>query len=129
MLATATLSRTTLLRRALWADAATCLGTGLLLAVAAAPLAPLLGLPAALLQYSGLALLPIAAFIAFSALRLSPVPVWLVIAGNVLWVAGSVAVLFVFAPTALGMAFVVAQGAVVALLAEVEYAGMKRSLA
>ena len=126
MSATATLSRTPLLRRTLWADAATCLGTGLLLAALAAPLSPLLGLPAALLQYAGLALLPIAAFIALTASRPSPAMVWLVIAGNVLWVAGSVAVLFVFAPTALGMAFVIAQGVVVAVLAEVEYVGLRR---
>ena len=47
--------------------------------------------------------------------------VWLVIAGNALWVAASGALLFRLAPSALGYAFVIAQAAAVAVLAALEY--------
>jgi hypothetical protein len=42
-------------------------------------------------------------------------------------VAGSVLVLVVFSPTGLGYAFVIAQAVVVGFLAELEYAGLRRS--
>ena len=57
------------LRKILFIDAATCVLTGLGLAVLAGALEPLLGLPRALLQYAGLALLPVAAFMAWAATR------------------------------------------------------------
>jgi hypothetical protein len=51
-----------------------------------------------------------------------------VIACNVLWVVDSVLLLFMpwTDPTVLGQAFVVAQAIVVALVAEVQYAGIRR---
>lgn len=128
----ATLDRSTFLRRVFCVDAATCVATGMLMSVAssspAAPLAPLLGLPAALLFWSGLSLFPIAAFMLWVATRREiPRPgAWFVICGNAGWVAGSALVLLANAPTALGYAFVIAQGLVVALLAELEYAGLRR---
>jgi hypothetical protein len=126
---TATLDRSTFLRRVLFVDAATCVATGALLSLDAGPLAPMLGLPAALLFYSGLSLFPIAAFMLWVTTRerLLGAGTWLVIAGNVLWVAGSALVLMVEVPTALGYAFVIAQGVVVAFLAELEYIGLRKA--
>jgi hypothetical protein len=116
------------LRRVLYVDIATCVATGALLALDSAPLAPLLGLPAALLFWSGLSLFPIAALMFWVATR-HDIPrsgAWLVVIGNAGWVAGSIAVLVELSPTGLGYAFVIAQAVVVALLAELEYAGLKR---
>ena len=79
------------LRRILWLDTATCVATGLLMTVAAGPIAGLTQLPAPLLRYAGLSLLPVAAFIASVASRpmLPAAGVWLIIAGNFAWVAAS----------------------------------------
>ena len=57
------------LRRTLYVDAATCVASGLLMTVLAGPLAGLLELPRALLLGAGIALFPIAAFIAFVGAR------------------------------------------------------------
>ena len=124
----ATLERSTFLRRVFCVDAATCVATGALMSLDAAPLATLLGLPGALLFWSGLSLFPIAAFMLWVATRRDvPRPgAWLVICGNAGWVAGSALVLLANAPTGLGYAFVIAQGLVVALLAELEYTGLRR---
>jgi len=124
----ATEDRSACLRRVLYADTATCIATGALLTLDAAPLSPLLGLPAALLLYSGLSLFPIAAFMLWVATRRDiPHPgAWLVVIGNAAWVIGSVAVLAGLSPTTLGYAFVIAQAVVVALLAELEYAGLRK---
>jgi len=121
--------RATFLRRALLVDAATCVATGALLSLDAGPLAPMLGLAAALLFYAGLSLFPIAAFMLWVAMRrdLTRIGAWLVIAGNALWVVGSIAILGL-APTGLGYTFVIAQAAVVALLAELEYTGLRRAV-
>lgn len=112
------------LRKILWLDAATCIATGLLLSILSARLSVWLGLPEALLFYAGLALFPIAAFMAWTATRLAEPAIWLVIGGNALWVLGSLAVL-ALSPTSLGYAFVIGQALVVAALAEFEYAGLR----
>lgn len=117
------------LRNLLLADAATCAAMGLALASGAAPLAALTGLPAALLSYAGLALLPIAAVMLLVALRpaLQPAGTWLVIAGNAAWVAASLALLLSgwVAPTATGTAFVVVQALAVAVLAKLEHGALR----
>jgi len=121
-------------RRTLFVDAATCVAMGLALVLLAQPLASYLGLGASLLEYSGASLLPIAAFMAWVATREAPgatpalrgLGVWLVIAGNVAWIAASIALLVLAAPTALGYAFVIAQAVVVAVLVELEYYGVRR---
>ncbi|TDH63156.1 hypothetical protein E2C06_07175 [Dankookia rubra] len=119
------------LRRVLLADAACSGAMGLLLALLAGPLSRWFGLPAALLLEVGLFLLAFAAFVAVLGLRqASPrLLVWLVIVGNALWALDSVLLLVSgwVAPTALGGTFVVAQALVVALLAELEYTGLRRS--
>src|SRR5215475_9341801 len=87
----AAIDRSSFLRRVILVDAATCVAMGLLLSLAAKVLAPLLELPVLLLEYAGLSLLPIAAFMAWVATRsnLSQLGVWVVIGGNVVWVVGS----------------------------------------
>jgi hypothetical protein len=127
---TASFDRSTFVRRVLLVDAATCVAMGLLLSLASGVLSPLLGLPSVLLQYAGLSLFPIAAFMAWVATRtnLSRPGVWVVIAGNALWVVGS-AVLLISgwaSPTSLGHVFVIVQGVTVALLAELEYVGVRK---
>ena len=117
------------LRRLLHVDAATCAASGALLAAAAPALAGPLGLPAALLREAGIALVPFAALLLWLARRPHPPrgAVWGVVIGNALWVVASVALLPLLTPTALGEAFVLAQAAVVAALAWLEYAALRRT--
>jgi hypothetical protein len=117
------------LRRVLLIDAGTCVAMGALLLAAAFALASMLALPEPLLRYAGVSLLPIAAFMTWVATR-SSLPrwgVWLVVAGNILWVVASISLLFGawVSPNALGYIFVIVQAACVALLAALEYAGLR----
>jgi hypothetical protein len=118
------------LRIILRVDAATCIATGLLLTIGADVIAGLTSIPAQLSFYAGLSLFPIALLIGFAATRPTIVPplVWLVIAGNVLWVAASLWLAFAgpIAPNAIGTAFILVQAAAVALLAELEFFGLRR---
>ncbi len=124
----ATLDRSTFLRRVLCVDAATSVATGALLSLESARLATLLGFPDGLLFWAGVALFPITAFMLWTGLArdLSRPAVWTVIIGNAGWVAGSVLLLLATAPTGPGYAFVIVQAVVVALLAELEYVGLRR---
>ena len=122
--------RFTFLRRVLFVDAATCLGTGALLSLCAKPFAPLLGLPTALLSYAGLSIFPVAAFMLWIATR-REIPRFgaqIIVGGNLLWIIGSFAILFL-SPTALGYAFVLFQAAAVALLAKLELTGLRKATA
>jgi len=127
---TASIDRSTFVRRVLLVDAATCVAMGLLLSLASDMLSPLLELPSALLQYAGLSLFPIAAFMAWVAMgpNLSRLGVGLVIAGNALWVVASIVLLVSdwVDPSLLGYVFVIAQAATVVLLAELEYVGLRK---
>ena len=126
-------SHTTFLRRVLIADAAASAATGLLMLSAADPLEQWLALPAGLLRTAGASLLPFAAIVAWLGLRetISRAGVWEVIALNMIWVVDSVALLFTswVQPALLGYAFVAAQAAAVAVLAELEYVGLRRATA
>jgi len=119
------------LRRVLLADAATSGATGLLMMACAGPLEELLGLPDALLHDAGLALLPFAMLVAYLATRESQwrPAVWAVIGSNALWAIDSVLLLLTgwIEPNKLGIAFVIAQALVVAILAQLEYLGLRRS--
>jgi hypothetical protein len=121
------------LRNVLVLDAAASGATGLLLVAGAGVLEDLLGLPVALLREAGLILIPYVAFVAWAATRepIAPRTVWAIIALNALWALASVGLLMsgLVAPTALGYAFVIAQAAVVALLGELQYWGLKRPAA
>ena len=118
------------LRKALLLDAAASGGSAALLIAGAGLLDALLGLPAALMREAGLILVPFVALVAWVGTReqASRAAVWAIIAANALWVAASLGLLVSgwVAPTALGYAFVIAQAAVVALFAELQYAGLKR---
>ena len=120
-----------LLRSALALDAAACAGMGLLLATAAGPLAAPFGLPEAFLRGAGLALLPCAALLGFLASRkvLPRLVIYAVIGINLVWIVESIAILLMgwFAPTGLGIAFVLAQAAAVAIVTELEVIGFRRS--
>jgi hypothetical protein len=120
-----------LLKFALFADAAATAATGLLMAVFAASLGGLLGLPAPLLQSAGWVLLAYAAVVGYlgSRIRVPAAAIWTVIVLNVLWAVDSAALLFTgwVAPTGLGMAFIIFQTVMVAGLAEWQYFGLRQS--
>jgi hypothetical protein len=121
----------TFLRRVLALDAVLSAVMGAVLALAVAPLSSLLGLPASLLTWAGLSLLPFAAFVGWLATRELPsrAGVWAVVVCNIVWTLASFALLASgrFEPTLLGKAFVVFQALVVALLAEMQFFGLRRA--
>lgn len=117
------------LRRVLLADAAAGAASGLLMLLGAGMLEGLLNLPAALLQAAGAGLLPLAAFLAWLGTRKAPsrAAVWAVIAVNAVWVVESFYLLLSgwVEPNAAGQAFIVVQALAVAVLAELEYVGLR----
>lgn len=119
----------TFLRRVLALDAVTSAAMGAL--VLLAPLSSLLGLEPSLLKWAGLSLLPFAAFVGWLATRETPprLGVWAVILINALWVIDSFALLATGWSdlTLLGRGFVVFQAVAVAVFAELEYFGLRRS--
>jgi hypothetical protein len=120
-----------LLRRAMVADAVFSGASALLLSLGAGALAPLLNLPEALLRETGVFLIAYAALVGWLGTRQSmPKPlVWIVIAGNAAWTAGSIALLFSGAvtPNLLGEAAVTMQAIAVGVFAELQYIGLRRS--
>jgi hypothetical protein len=118
------------LRRVLALDAASCAAIGLLLSLAAAPLAPIFGLGERLLFGAGLLLLPLAAFIAWLASRPAPpsLLVRVLIVGNLAWTAESFLLISMESGriTALGTAFVAGQAVAVLAITALEYAGLRR---
>ena len=123
-------TRRDLLRTALRLDAA---ASGLLGVVAAAGGAA--GLLATPLGIPGPWLVGVGAFLVVYALGLvalatpatiPPVGAWTVVVGNAAWVLAGVAVTVVGGLTVLGTIVVLAQAAAVALLAELQYTGLRR---
>ena len=123
-------SEPSFLRLALIADAAVSGFTGLAMVLGAGIVDGLLGLPATLLHYAGLSLIPFAALVGFIATRerLSRPAVWAIIAYNALWAVDSIVLIAGgwLTPTLLGYAFTVAQAIVVAAFAELQYVGMRK---
>lgn len=119
------------LRRALALDAIASSATGALCIIGAGFLAPILGFPADFLRTAGLILIPFVIFIAWLAMQRTPTraTVVLLIGMNLIWVADSFILLLGdwFAPTALGIAFVVAQALAVLAFAALQWMGLKRS--
>lgn len=119
------------LRNVLRADALSCVACGVLQVVFTGQMAQLLGLPEALLAYTGEFLLVYAAVVAFVSTR-DPLPrplVWVLLAGSLGW-AIACALLLVsgrVAPSMLGTAYVVVQALTVAALAELQFFGLRRS--
>jgi hypothetical protein len=120
------------LQRVLLADAATCVAAELLMLLGAGFLEGLLGLPPVLLRYAGASLLPFAALLVYVGTRefSSRAMIWAVIAWNAVWAFDSIALIFTswVAPTGLGIAFVSGPALAVALFAELEYVGLRRSM-
>jgi hypothetical protein len=89
----------------------------------------LTGIPAPLLFWAGLILFPIAALMAYAGLQAAPPRplVWLIVLGNIGWVAASLGVFAFIAPNALGYVFILAQAAAVAVLALLEHSALQRS--
>lgn len=119
------------LRQVLLADAIISGATGLALFGGTSFLASLFTMPEPLLRYSGLFLLPYAAFIAYLATRasISRVAMWAVISINALWAIDSIVLLVSgwVAPNALGYAFVLFQAVAVAVFAELQFLAIRRS--
>ena len=118
------------LRLALIADAVISGATGLMLTFGADLATGLLGLPAPLLRYAGMSLLPFAVVVAAIGTRetVSRPAVWAVIVYNTLWATDSILLLASgwVAPTALGYAFTVAQALAVAILAQAQFVGLRK---
>ncbi len=119
------------LRLALKLDAAVSGAFGVLILAAGSMIEDMLGAPLALLWSAGLFTVVYAVFVwtAASGAGVSRPAAWSVVAGNLLWVLGSVVVVAAgwFPLTALGTAFVLAQAAVVALLADLQFFGLRRA--
>ncbi len=117
------------LQNVLLLDAATCLATGALMAFGSNFVAGLTSIPAPLLYWAGLILFPIAALMIYAGLQATPPRpiVWLIVLGNIGWVIASLGVLAFIAPNALGYLFILAQAAVVAVLALLEHNALQRS--
>jgi hypothetical protein len=119
------------LRRAILADAVVSGAMALLLTFGAGMLAPLLGLPEALLRETGLFLIAYAALVGWLGTRPSmpKALVVIVIAGNAAWTIGSIALLFSGAvtPNLFGEAFVAVQAIAVGAFAELQYIGLRKS--
>ncbi len=125
----AAIGQSTLLQKALVADAVITGVTGVAMFLGAGFLASLFGLPDALLRYAGLSLIPFAAFVAVMATRdqVSRVAVRAIIIANALWVVDSFLLLLTgwVQPSLLGYAFVIGQAVIVAGFAEVQHMGLK----
>ncbi|MDW5443741.1 hypothetical protein [Polaromonas sp. SM01] len=117
--------------RILWLDAATGVATGALQLLLPGFLAGLLGLPEGLLVASGWLLLVYVAGISFIATRqfVHAELVWVLIAANLLWVLGCLALLFggLVTPTLLGQVFIAVQAVAVGLLAELQWFGLRKT--
>ena len=117
------------LQNILLLDAATCVAAGTLMAFGSNLVAGLTAIPAPLLAWAGLLLFPVAALMLYAGLQaMPPRPlVWLIVLGNIGWVAASLALFAFIAPNALGVAFILAQAATVAVLALLEHSALQRS--
>lgn len=124
---------TPFLRNVLHADALISGAAGLLMMLGAPLLSPLLELPAQLLFWAGLVLVPFVAMLVVVARRTTVSKLMMIdiIAINALWVVASFGLLLsgMVAPNALGIAFVVAQALAVAVFAELQFIGIRRATA
>lgn len=116
-----------LTRQLLLIDAATCLASGLLFSAGAGVLEPLLGLPAWLLLEAGIVLFPCTLFAAWAGRRVGvPAgPAKFMIALNVAWVGGSLALLGLGWTTPLGTGFVLIQALAVAALTAGQFLSLR----
>jgi hypothetical protein len=127
------LTMTPFLRNALVLDAVASALVGLPMAAVAHPLGAALGLPPPLLFWAGVLCLPYAALLAMMSREttVSIAAIRTVVIGNALWVLGCLALAFAgwVLPTALGVAFLLAQAVFVGLFAELQWMGWRRASA
>lgn len=120
------LSLTTILR----CDAASGFMTGALLLAGSGPVATLTGLSQSMLFRTGLALLPIAAFMLLASMRKPPAPaaVMIIILGNAGWSIASLLAtpLGLLSPNGTGQAFLTVQAVLVMLFAILEFSALRR---
>jgi hypothetical protein len=123
----------TFLRCALLADAVASGATGLLLIAGAGLLEGFLNIPVALSREAGLVLIPYVAFVAYVGTRENIMrgAVWAIIVANAVWALASIALLVSgwIAPNVLGIVFIAMQAAVVAVFGELQFVGLRRSVA
>lgn len=126
-----TIQPATLLRRVLLLDALSSGAMGVLLLSCSGLLAGLLDLPAELLNEAGIVLVPFALAVGFLGTRaqVSRAAIWAVIGSNAVWAIDSVILLFTgwVQPNLLGYVFVAGQAAFVAVMAELEIIGLRKS--
>jgi hypothetical protein len=117
-------------RQALALDAAASGALGLLLLVGAGLLEGWLGVPAAWLRAAAAVLGPWGLIVGWLASRPAPArgAVWAVIGLNIVWAIESVLILMTgwITATGLGVAFVLAQAAAVAVFAELQFLALRR---
>jgi len=130
-LATSFNTPSTLLRRALLADATLSAITGIALVLAAGPLGALLELPAVGLRAAGVIFIPFAVLAGWVGTRerVRRTVVFVVIVLNALWALDSVLLVLMgwVDTTPLGEYFVIGQAVIVGVLAEMEFLGLRRS--
>jgi len=118
------------LRRVLWFDAISGMGTGALQLAASGPLSQLLGLPESLLRASGVAIFSFVALAAWLAMQRSPSRAGLavIVVGNFAWSLGCLwlALGGAAGATALGVGYLMVQVVVVAALAELQWMGLRQ---
>ena len=105
-------------------DAVTCAATGILFLLWSQPIAQWTALPAGLLFWAGVILMPIALFMAITGRAARP-RTWalsVIVLGNILWVVASIAlpVTGLVTPNSLGWLLLLAQAGVVAALTVLE---------
>lgn len=118
------------LRRVVQADLLVSGAAGALQLLAAEPLQRLTAIDAGWLRGAGWVLMAWVAFLGWTLTRraIEAPLAWTLIGVNLAWVGASVLVWLsgAIAPNALGTAFVLAQAAVVAVFAELQYFGLRR---
>ncbi len=124
------LSSSSTLRAVVWFDASTGVLLGALHLLLTASLAEWLGLPAGLLTVTGVMLLGYAA-LAITIARAPSMPrglLWVLIACNIAWALASLGLLLggALAPTLFGQAYLLVHVVSVAILAELQWMGVRR---
>jgi hypothetical protein len=122
---------TLFLRRVLLLDAVLSAGAGVTLVTMSGFVAPWLGLPTALLFWTGFSFLPFAAIVAVLATRPTPpaAAILAVAAWNALFGLDCILALLLgwIEPSTVGTVLVIAQGAIVLLFADLEALGVLRA--
>jgi hypothetical protein len=121
----------TVLRRTLTVDAVVSAAAAFVLVLAGGEIAQWLAIPESLLRSAGIVLVPFAIYVGILARRelLPRASVLAVIGMNIAWVIASLwlAMGSAVQPNAAGYAFIVGQALAVAVLAEMQYIGLRRA--